>query len=40
MVVPLNGNKKVFFEGIFDGDGNIISGNITVVVQVRDSMTY
>lgn len=26
MVVPLNGDKKVFFEGIFDGDGNIISG--------------
>ncbi|MGA3599111.1 hypothetical protein [Lysinibacillus agricola] len=26
MVVPLNGDKKVFFEGIFDGGGNIISG--------------
>lgn len=26
MVVPLNGDKKVFFEGILDGDGNTISG--------------
>ena len=26
MVVPFNGDKKVFFEGILDGDGNTISG--------------
>lgn len=26
MGVPLNGNKAMYFENIFDGDGNLISG--------------